>query len=109
MARKERFSSAPRAVGIRASQPRLSMVDRQIAALRAERERETMAIKTREELFDDLTNFAYLDPVDEYGFPQITPYQIPDEVPDVLPMPQENPTPAPEPITPSAPAPEPGN
>lgn len=109
MARKERFSSAPRAVGIRASQPRLSMVDRQIAALRAERERETMAIKTREELFDDLTNFSYLDPVDEYGLPHFTPYQIPDSVPDVLSMPQEDKTPAPEQITPPAPTPEPGN
>lgn len=90
MAKRERFSLPPRSVGVPHSAPRLSMMDRQIAALRAEQERERNRIKTREDLYDDLTNFALLPEVDEYGLPIRTPYQVPDNVPDVLPLPEKN-------------------
>lgn len=90
MAKRERFSLPPRSVGIPHSTPRLSMMDRQIAALRAEQEREKNRIKTREELFNDLTNFALVPEVDEYGLPFRTPYQVPDNVPDMLPLPEKN-------------------
>lgn len=90
MAKHERFSSPPRAVGIPGQKPRLSMVDRQIAALRSEQERQRMAIQTREELFHELTDFSHIDQVDEYGLPFHIAYQIPDSVPDVLPVPKEN-------------------
>lgn len=103
MARHERFSRPPRAVGIPGQKPRLSMIDRQIAALRTEQERNTMAIKSREELYAELTDFSYLDPVDEYGFPQTTAYQVPDHIPDVLPLPKEDEVPTPDPKEDSAP------
>lgn len=90
MAIRERFSLPPRSVSLRAPKPRITMMDRQIAALRAEQERERNRIKTREELFADLTNFDYFSGVDEYGLPITTPYQVPDEVPDVLPLPEED-------------------
>lgn len=90
MARYERFSLPPRSVSVPGNKPRLTMMDRQIAALRMEQEREKMQIKTREELFQDLTNFGYVTDVDEYGLPLSTPYQVPDSIPDVLPLPEEN-------------------
>lgn len=90
MARKERFSLPPRAVSIPHGKPRLSMMDRQIAALRAEQERNATQIRTREELYNDLTNFRFVQEVDEFGLPISTPYQIPEGVPDVLPLPEEN-------------------
>lgn len=80
----------PRSVSMRVEKPRLTLMDRQIAALRSEQERERNRIKSREELFDDLTNFGLVTEVDEYGLPISTPYQVPDDVPDVLPLPQTN-------------------
>lgn len=90
MAKYEHFSASPLSVGIRTKQPRLSMIDRQIAALRVEREREQMRISSREELFAELTDFSYLDPVDEYGIPKTTAYQVHDSVPDVFPVQKKN-------------------
>lgn len=92
MARKEIFSLPPRAVSIPHGKPRLSMMDRQIAALRSEQERNAMQIRTRDELIDDLTNFSFTTGVDEFGLPLSTPYQIPEDVPDMLPVSPENTT-----------------
>ena len=96
MARAERFSLPPRSVSIPGGKPRLSMMDRQIAAIRAEQERYAARINTREELFNDLTDFSYLSEVDEFGLPYSTPYQVPDYVPDVLPVQKEDPAQDPE-------------
>lgn len=90
MPKFERFSLPPRSVSMRVEKPRLTMMDRQIAALRVEQERERNRIKSREELFDDLTNFGLVTEVDEYGLPISTPYQVPENIPDVLPLPQKD-------------------
>lgn len=90
MSRRENFSKPPVSVSVAGRQPRLSMMDRQIAALRTEQERERMRIKTREELFHDLTDFSYADEVDEYGLPFTLQYSVSDSVPDVFPVSKEN-------------------
>lgn len=90
MARKERFTQPPHAAYISRDKRHLSMMDRQLAAMRMRDEAAQMRITTEAEAIDELTNFTLPMEVDDYGLPLITPYMVPDSVPDVsVPAPQK--------------------
>lgn len=83
MARTERFNAPPHAAYVSRNNRPLSMMDRQLAALRLRDEAAQMRITTEQEAVDELTNFSLPMEVDDYGYPLITPYMVPDSVPDV--------------------------
>lgn len=83
MARIERFVKPPHAAYVPRDKRHLSMMDRQLAALRMRDEARAMRITTEAEAIDELTNFTLPMETDEYGYPFITQYMVPDSVPDV--------------------------
>lgn len=89
MSRTERFVKPPHAAYVPRDKRHLSMMDRQLAALRMRDEANAMRITTEAEAIDELTNFTLPMEVDEYGYPLITPYMVADSVPDMpVPAPQ---------------------
>lgn len=89
MARTERFVKPPHAAYVPRDKRHLSMMDRQLAALRMRDEAQAMRITTEAEAIDELTNFTLPMEVDEYGYPLITPFMVADSVPDMpVPAPQ---------------------
>lgn len=83
MARTEKFKAPPHAAYVSRKNRHMTMMDRQLAALRLRDEAAQMRITTEQEAVDELTNFTMPMEVDDYGYPLITPYMVPDSVPDM--------------------------
>lgn len=75
MARSERFVMPKHAAYVPRDKRQLSMVDRQLAAMRLRDEAAAMTIRTQDELVAELTDFSMPMEVDEeYGYPLVTKY-----------------------------------
>lgn len=83
MSRTERFVKPPHAAYVSKKNMPVTMMDRQLAAMRLQQEEASMRLTSEKELAAELMDFTYIMETDEYGFPLSTKYQIPDSVPDV--------------------------
>lgn len=88
MARSEVFIKPPHSAHVNRKNMPITMMDRQLAAMRLQQEEASARIESETELARELFDFTHLTEVDEYGFPHSTRYQVPDSVPDVY-VPQE--------------------
>lgn len=88
MARKEHFVRPPHAAYVSKRNMPVTMMDRQLAAMRLQQEEASLRIDSEQELARELMDFSNVTETDEYGFPLFTRYQIPDDVPDVYVPPQ---------------------